>query len=224
MPHSTLSATLLTYLLLFGARSASAGEQAESAYEPAGFGNQRERILRMLPSVELEEGETLVVRCNALVESSGGLGRIACLPDAAHLFESRVVVQSVKRALESRRLRAARVDGRRIPVWFVFAVRYVGTAEGTSPSLHRSLLVRPVEASPGYVSAQRFRPVSWRCAGSRPIALVVEDGSPGSSHVPEASRGAECPERARRLLEGARYVPAHLDGVPVTSLYTEFFF
>jgi hypothetical protein len=212
---------LLLACVLDGARA------EEHPSRPAAFGDAAWRFIERLALPADLAFETAAVRCAGSLQTDGRFETVLCYEPGDDPEREAALGAAVTRTVQRLRLQPARLEGRRVPVWFRFTVALSRTDEGDRVTLfpHHGLSLDAL--GPVYVGAQRVLDAAPpRCLsrpGANAVALTARVDGSGRAHDVATDPDDDCGRDVAAAVASSRFLPARKDGKPVEGLYDEVF-
>lgn len=198
------------------------------SFSPARFKQGAESLAAaiVLPRDDPAERTEVTVNCEARASRRGALRDNHCfVPDDA--FDE--YLGAIARGVREVMLEPATVDGETKQVLFQYSVTFRRGPSGETVEVFPHHGGVRYSQGKSFSSPQRYHepPSRWGrfCRLDRPAALRIHVGASGDpvrfELLGEVSQN--CARSLKRFLDGSRYIPAVLNGVPVASSYEEVF-
>lgn len=197
---------------------------------PATFDSAEQSFLEEIAIPSLEAGTTLVVKCGGWLGKRGRFSQVACYQSAELTENIEIAIKlnrTIPNAARKKKFTPAIVHGLKTKVWVNFSVIVDNTGGVQTARVVLNHQYNEAQYGEDYVSAQRYNARSWRCSLSFDNSfgvLVSSEGEAKNVRPAKPGLSKRCENRISRALERSRYIPAHLDGNPVDSMYVELFF
>lgn len=184
---------------------------------------------RLLERTRLDEGKQLL-RCSIGVWQDGRpTGPPICVSESPSTGAD-ALIGSLGKALDGRSFSPARYKNRRVYVWVNFSVRFGYDLLNAPVQLVMYHIPTQLETLPDYTAPQRVVrtglrwPLSCRNSYLNWFTVKVAATSHAAEVTPIKAVHEYCDRRFTRELKRSRYIPAFLNGVPVTANYDEVFY
>jgi hypothetical protein len=188
-----------------------------------------ETIAELISFPDMEGDVSVALHCALHVQSSAIFSSFCLAPDS----RTRAFEESLKAAMPRLRVSTARLDGRRKPVWIPYSVEFLKRGDDEQVRLYQNYGTEAARYGSDYTGPQRVLsysdPVSRACETSQPgqvvwvRATVTADGQPEGIRVVTATTDA-CRDQIEALFADSSYIPAHVQGKPVSAELLEPFF
>jgi hypothetical protein len=163
------------------------------------------------------------VFCQSYVLPSGRISDSYCLsaqPDDLP-FRDAIIRRIVGTDIEP-----ASIDGTSVPVWFQYTVQFQKIAGVETIELFPHHFYKVEGSGDGYISAQRYSAPETLWCNSRfeywfAMRVPAEGGKPADVRPLNAETDNACLRRMRAIVEEGQYIPAFLDGAPISAPYSE---
>lgn len=192
-------------------------------FQPARFPDDQTALTGKIKFPEFNQDLQVHVLCETNMYRSGEFGRSYCFSTHA---DGAAFVAAVTSGIGNPNLEPARVDGRTVAVWFQYTVHFQKNAGIETIELFPFHFSGNRNPGPGYTGPQRYH--APRLSGCRvphrmwfSMTIPAEGGSPTDITLLNPEDGTFCEERTRAIVEGGLYIPAFLNGVPVSAPYRE---
>ena len=201
-------------------------------HTPASFGSYKEDFLSKIDFPDINEGNPLTIKCAGRITDRGKFDTIICLDDANFDGDkeiSRNTGSEIAKVTESIRVNPARVDGRRVEVWYNFSVVFQVVNGAQQVDLVDNHFRNSDSYGEEYIAAQRYNGDLSSCISSLRGAVFMQasisEGGEVQSVTPMGnnSSGGGCTDRLMEDMQQSTYIPAFFDGNPVASTYVEIF-
>ncbi len=198
---------------------------------PATFGSKAESLIDKLDFPDISEDTPLAVKCAGRITSRGVFDSLLCLNDSNFKGDSslpREVGAEVSKIAANVRVEPAKVDGKRVKVWYSFTILFENRGGTEHVEIVDNHARNQSEYGVAYQAAQRYEGDVPSCASNLSSAVFVQASVSDSGQVQDVSPmgNAEmnsCTERLIANLQESTYIPAMSDGSPVASTYVEIF-
>lgn len=198
---------------------------------PANFGTFTADFVEKLSFPKIDDGSPLTVKCAARISARGKFDSIVCFDDPGFKGERRIsrsAGAAIAKIARNSRIFPARVDGRRVQVWYNFSVLYRHQGGEETIQIIDNHLRNQADYGTNYIAAQRYNARTRVCSGLRSAviirAAISESGEVANvSPLQENPSEANCTRKIIQAMEGSAYIPAYYEGDAVASTYIEIF-
>ncbi|MEZ5490862.1 MAG: hypothetical protein R3F50_11140 [Gammaproteobacteria bacterium] len=198
---------------------------------PAQFGDLAENFIDRLSLPELDEGQMMLVRCAGSISNRGKFSSAVCYENEDQTNLSKKAGATILRAMRVSRIHPALVDGVHAWVWYNFSVLYKQDGPEQSIQVVDNHLINADVYGMNYTSAQRYDRKSWRCRfrGKKHHAVLTATISASgeiteTSLIGDEAMSRTCRDSIVHAVEQSKFIPATIEGKPVSSTYAEIFF
>jgi|GEM_PF-1874816 len=205
---------------------------AAESYSPADFTDSNRSLQNRIRFPNIEGDISLTILCDSFLTRNGRFRTNLCFSHGtdqrAWLFDI-----AIKRAARYAKIQQALVNGHGRAVRFKYKVEFEKNGETTSIKALANQGLNTESDEGNYVSAQRYKGGSGRigyldgCGQSTRLwlyALIDESGKPSATKIIGGNGYEGCKQGLQNKFMKGSYVPATLNGQPVTSLHRELFF
>ncbi|NKB35284.1 MAG: hypothetical protein GKR91_19475 [Pseudomonadales bacterium] len=201
-------------------------------HAPASFGSYADEFVSKLDFPNVSGGSTLTVKCAGRITDRGKFGTIICLDDPDFNGDSSIprdVGSEIARMAQDVRVNPARVDGRRVEVWYNFSVRFQLKNGAEHIEIIDNHFRNKDNYGDNYVGAQRYNGDMSSCArnlrGAVFLQASISEGGEvqNVSQLGNSSSGGSCAGQLVEDMQSSAYIPAFFEGNPVASTYVEIF-
>lgn len=214
-------------ILLISSAVFSSVEKAE--YSPASIKNSRmslERLIKFPKSVARSKKDVaVVVRCDAFVKRNGKLSSNICYEGGDVYYP---YVTAINRSAKRAALNPGRVNGTARVVYFQYYVVFMKKDKSTSVEVVGNSGLEVEKYGANYTSPQRYRESSGNfgagCGFNKKItvnAVVSKLGLVTEVDIIGDGLGKKCVKYLENSFKGQAYIPAHYNGKPIRSFYSE---
>ena len=208
-------------------------ETAEARFVPGELSFAgAETIADLVRFPDTEVDVTVALHCALHVQNSDTFSNFCFAPDSStSAFE-----EAFRAVLPRLRVSAARLDGKRKPVWIPYSVEFLKRGDDERVQIYENYGVEVARYGRQYTgpqrvlsSSERVSRVSRACRTSQPEKLVwvranvTADGEPEGIRVVTDTSEA-CRRGIEALFAQSSYIPAHYQGKPVSAELLEPFF
>lgn len=206
-----------------------AKKSTEIEYSPADFMEGEKTLHARIKFPKWDEDIALSVRCDARLSRYGTILSNWCFAngDKYAVFE-----KEIHRAAKRAKLNPAMVDGMKEAVWFQYIVTFYKKGKERAITIHPNYGLEADKSGRDYTSPQRYskgvRYFFNRCRLARTKiwikARIDEKGKAHDVELVDGNGGNRCIKNLTYKFALGKFIPAHLDGKPVSALYMEAFF
>jgi hypothetical protein len=206
----------------------AAEEVASPRFQPAGFPPDQSELMQRIAFPAISEDVFIRVYCDGRVDRQGDLFRIFCWSEHP---QAEPFLSSLYSRTDTVRMLPAMVDGEAEAVHFQYTVQFEKKAGLESIKLFPHQFVGVAGSGENYVAPQRYNQngspdgTLTRCYDRYDIWYTMIIGADGGRPQQVAPVGNKHDRNCRSYYASetklGRYIPAHLNGVPVEAPYRE---
>jgi len=206
--------------------SAMTTASAQELYRPINFNSVLDLFSSEIVFPDTNENVDLIVRCGTYVTRRGRLRRLYCMD---HTPETAPYFQAIEDSYKQKRINAAQVNAKNVDVtWMMFSIRFIKTDESEDIVLYPHHFRNPQFDPSQFIVAQPYLDHTGFHCQLLEYYYVIEFtvNEKGIAELPDNSLDQSnfCIDTMRTNITSRKYIPAHYQGVPVSSTVHEHFF
>jgi hypothetical protein len=220
-----MNARIFIATALFGLHAACAhAQEPVHTYQPANFPADQARVVRLIDFPRTDQDVLVRVYCEGYLSKYGNLERSSICLSGDPAAEPYALAVGVR--ISRARLEPARVDGRRVPIWFQYTVQFEKRGDVETIKLFPHHFLGVEDSGEGYTGPQRYRDSKHAFCQSYEdfwfiMNIPAEGGAPTDVVLENPTGDTLCADKMQTLVEDTDYIPAFRDGIAVAAPYRE---
>lgn len=199
---------------------------ADDKLVPAKLGTGEQSLQQLIQFPSWRGDATISILCGARLAADGEFVDTYCWG-----FDNRkfYYIREIQKAADDARATPATLNGKNKAVWLQYSVDFRKVGDDRSVKVYPNWGFNRETHGTDYISPQLYDAPkrSMRCRKDMSFTVSMHIDEAGAIHDPEIVSGKandRCREKFSEFVKQAKYIPASLDGKPVSVKYVDFWF